>query len=73
MLRGPVAISNNQCERRSHIFLSISSIQHRDWTLELAGFGCAAFEAHDVYLIYEVKDYDTEIILRIEIFLDVPA
>ena len=55
------------------LFFSISSIQHRDWTLKLVGFGCVAFEAHDVYLIYEVEGYDTEIILRREIFLDVPA
>ena len=70
-----MATSNNQCERRSHILFvfSISSIHHRDWTLELAGFGCAAFEAHDVYLIYEVEDYNTEIILRREIFPDVLA
>ena len=71
-----MATSNNQRERRSHIlfvFFSISNIQHRDWTLELVGFGCVAFEAHDAYLIYEVEDYDTQIILRREIFLDVPA
>ena len=70
-----MATSNNQCETRSHILFvfSISSIQHRDWTLELAGLGCAAFEAHDVYLIYEVEDYDTQIILRREVCLDVPA
>jgi len=71
-----VATSNNQRERRSHIlfvFFSISSIQRRDWTLELVGFGCAAFEGHDVYLIYEVEEYDTQIILRREVFLDVPA
>ena len=71
-----MATSNNQRERRSHIlfvFFSISSIQRRDWTLELVGFGCAAFEGHDVYLIYEVEEYDTQIILRREVFLDVPA
>ena len=55
------------------LFFSISSIQRRDWTLELVGFGCAAFEGHDVYLIYEVEEYDTQIILRREVFLDVPA
>ena len=42
------------------LFFSISSIQRRDWTLELVGFGCAAFEGHDVYLIYEVEEYDTD-------------
>ena len=70
-----MATSNNQCETRSHILFvfSISSIQHRDWTLELVGFGCEAFEARDVYLIYEVEDYDTQIILRREIFLAVPV
>ena len=66
--------SNNPREKKPHfVGFRISSIQHRDWTLELVGFGCAAFEGHDVYLIYEVEEYDTQIILRREVFLDVPA
>ena len=70
-----MATSNNPRERRSHILFvfSVSSTQHRDWTLEFVAFGCAACEGQDVYLIYEVEECDTQIILRREIFLDVPA
>ena len=27
----------------------ISNIQHRDYTLKLVGFGCVAFEGHNVH------------------------